>query len=99
MLRPLASVALLLLMPALALHAQDEAALRRYFEGRTVQVRIDMPATSKGIDVWPHRAPPLEDRRQRTAPEVERLGADGKRLPARLEQETPRRQVLGLATT
>ncbi len=72
MLRPLASVALLLLVPAIALHAQDEAALRRYFEGRTVQVRIDMPATSKGIDVWPHRDPPLD------APEyAERLRRHG----------------------
>jgi hypothetical protein len=32
--------------------AQDEATLRSFFEGRRVTVRIDMPATSDGVDVW-----------------------------------------------
>ena len=32
--------------------AQDEAALRTYFEGRRVTVRIDMPGTSDGVDVY-----------------------------------------------
>src|SRR5262252_839517 len=31
--------------------AQDEAALKRYFEGRRVVVRMDMPGTSDGVDV------------------------------------------------
>jgi hypothetical protein len=31
--------------------AQNESALRSYFEGRRVTVRIDMPGTSSGIDV------------------------------------------------
>ena len=31
--------------------AQDEAALRSYFEGRRVTVKIDMPGTSDGVDV------------------------------------------------
>lgn len=32
-------------------HAQNEAALRAFFEGKRVGVRIDMPGTSDGIDV------------------------------------------------
>lgn len=31
--------------------AQNEAALRTYFEGRTVAVRVNMPGTADGIDV------------------------------------------------
>ena len=34
-------------------HAQNESALRQAFEGKVVTVRIDMPATSKGVDVYP----------------------------------------------
>jgi hypothetical protein len=32
--------------------AQDEAALRSFFEGRRVVLRIDMPGTSDGVDVY-----------------------------------------------
>ncbi len=42
--------------------AQDEAALRTAFEGRTIRVRIDMPATSRGIDVYPQDAIPVDFR-------------------------------------
>lgn len=71
MLRPLCVVALLALGPS-RLVAQDEAALRRHFEGRTIVARIDMPATSKGVDVWPARDQPLD------APEyAERLKRHG----------------------
>ncbi len=38
---------------AAPLGAQDEAALRSYFEGRTVTVKMAMPATEAGIDVYP----------------------------------------------
>ena len=31
--------------------AQDEPALRAFFEGRTVRVKMDMPATKDGVDV------------------------------------------------
>lgn len=48
-------IAALLILAPLPLFAQDEAALRRYFEGRTVVAQIDMPGTSKGVDVWPAR--------------------------------------------
>src|SRR3982750_4065650 len=33
--------------------AQNESVLRQAFEGKVVTVRIDMPATSKGVDVYP----------------------------------------------
>jgi hypothetical protein len=75
MFRLLAVVALLALLPA-ALLAQDEATLRRYFEGRTVVVRVDMPGTSRGIDVWPGREQSFD------APEyAERLKRHGTAIP------------------
>jgi hypothetical protein len=42
--------------------AQDEAALRAAFEGKTIAVRIDMPATSKGVEVYPLDPTPLDFR-------------------------------------
>lgn len=39
--------------------AQNEAALRAAFEGKTVTVKVDMPATSKGIDVYPQESMPV----------------------------------------
>jgi hypothetical protein len=48
------------------LRAQDEAALRSYFEGRTVIVKVAMPAAEAGIDVDGLRADrEREDRRNR----------------------------------
>jgi hypothetical protein len=45
--------------------ADDEAekALKRFFEGRAVVVRLDMPATSGGVDVYPEREDPLDYRK------------------------------------
>jgi len=40
--------------------AQDEAALRTYFEGRTVTVKVAMPATEAGIDVYPGTPQPID---------------------------------------
>lgn len=40
-------------------HAQNEAALRAAFEGKQVTVKVDMPATSKGIDVYPQDQMPV----------------------------------------
>jgi hypothetical protein len=37
-----------------------EMALKRFFEGRSVVVRVDMPATSSGIDLYPEREYPLD---------------------------------------
>jgi len=49
----------LFLLPS-GLFAQSEAALRDYFEGRYVTVKIDMPATKDGVEVYPLEARPLD---------------------------------------
>lgn len=43
-------------------HAQSESALRQAFEGKTVTVKLDMPGTSKGVDVYPLETIPLNFR-------------------------------------
>jgi hypothetical protein len=40
--------------------AQDEAALRRAFEGQSVVLKIDMPGTSSGVNVYPDRDMPVD---------------------------------------
>ena len=40
--------------------AQSEQQLRQAFEGRYVIVRMDMPATHKGIDLYPEREPSVD---------------------------------------
>jgi pyruvate/2-oxoglutarate dehydrogenase complex dihydrolipoamide acyltransferase (E2) component len=40
-------------------HAQNERALREALEGKTVTVKVDMPATSKGIDLFPEESMPI----------------------------------------
>ena len=45
--------ALVLATTALPLHAQDEAQLRRALEGKRITLKMDMPATSEGVDVFP----------------------------------------------
>src|SRR5260370_32919454 len=44
-------------------HDAAEKALKRFFEGHSVAVRLDMPATSSGADVYPGRADPLDFRK------------------------------------
>jgi hypothetical protein len=39
--------------------AQNEAALRSAFEGRQITVKIEMPGTAKGIDVFPEDPAPV----------------------------------------
>ena len=52
---------LLLLGSALAAdEAADEKVLKRFFEGHSVVVRLDMPATASGIDVYPEREDPVD---------------------------------------
>jgi hypothetical protein len=46
-----ASVALALCVSAVPAMAQGEGALKSYFEGRRVTLRMDMPGTSDGVDV------------------------------------------------
>jgi hypothetical protein len=50
----------LLTIPFLPLAAQSEAALREYFEGRTVTVKQPMPGTEEGVDIYPGTAKPLD---------------------------------------
>jgi len=49
-----------LILGPLPLAAQSEAALREYFEGRTVTLRQPMPGTEEGVDVYPGTARPLD---------------------------------------
>lgn len=49
----------LLTHPALA---QNETVLRQAFEGKVVSVKIDMPATSRGVDVYPLDQMPVDFR-------------------------------------
>ena len=44
----------------LGVQAQNEAALRQALEGKMVTVKVDMPGTSKGIDVFPEEQTPVE---------------------------------------
>jgi hypothetical protein len=48
------------LLMAAPLAAQSEGPLRSYFEGKTVVVKLDMPATDDGVDVYPARARPVD---------------------------------------
>jgi hypothetical protein len=58
MLRLLLPVCLLAVsVPA---YAQSEAALMDFFEGKSVVVKIDMPATQQGIDVFPDARRPMD---------------------------------------
>ena len=54
---------LILLFLATSALAQNQTAsqadLEQFFEGRKVKVKIDMPATKYGIDVWPTRNPQM----------------------------------------
>ena len=48
-----------LLVPA-GVQAQSEAALRDYFEGRTVKVKLALPGTEDGVDIYPGAPKPLD---------------------------------------
>ena len=47
---------------AAPLRAQNEAVLRQAFEGKVVTVKIDMPATQQGVDVYPLDQMPVDFR-------------------------------------
>jgi len=47
---------------AAPLQAQNEAMLRQAFEGKVVAVKIDMPATQQGVDVYPLEQIPVDFR-------------------------------------
>jgi len=60
--RAILGVALALAAVTRGAAAQDEAALRAAFEGKTVTLRIDMPATSQGVEVYPLEPTPVDFR-------------------------------------
>jgi hypothetical protein len=73
--RALAASLLLLAVAPAALHGQSEAALKEYFEGRTVKLKLSMPGTEAGVDVFPGTAKPLDFSRH-----AERLKGNGAAL-------------------
>jgi hypothetical protein len=55
------SVCLVILLICLrSAEAQDPNALSSSFEGKQVVVKIDMPGTQKGVDIYPNRQPSLD---------------------------------------
>src|SRR5581483_11412434 len=56
----LAAIAVLTAVPAAA---QDEAALKAFFEGKRIVLKIDMPGTSDGVDVQADAARAIDYRR------------------------------------
>ncbi|MBK6307907.1 MAG: hypothetical protein IPF47_20135 [Gemmatimonadetes bacterium] len=48
-----------LAVPSQGALAQNESALRAAFEGKSLTVKVDMPATSKGVDVFPQESMPV----------------------------------------
>ena len=59
LLRSLFALVLLAAVPPVA-YGQSEAALKEYFEGKTVKLKIAMPGTEDGVDVYPGTAKPLD---------------------------------------
>jgi hypothetical protein len=55
-------IILALAITSRAVSAQNEVILRQAFEGKVVAVKIDMPATSRGVDVYPLEAMPVDFR-------------------------------------
>lgn len=60
MMRKLAMGALLVAAVARPAPGQSEGDLRRYFEGKTVLVKLDMPGTDDGVDVYPGTSQPVD---------------------------------------
>lgn len=52
-------ILLALVLPTIGA-AQSEAALKEYFEGRTVNLKIAMPGTENGVDLYPGTSKPLD---------------------------------------
>jgi len=51
---------MLWLVAAPAAFGQDGSQLSQYFVGKSVVVKLDMPASQQGIDVYPQRNPPVD---------------------------------------
>lgn len=50
----------ILIISVIGVSAQTEADLKQYFEGTHVTLRMDMPATKDGVNVYPERAQPID---------------------------------------
>ena len=57
--KSLLSVLAIILIGAVSASAQSESHLKQFFEGRHVILKIDMPATKDGVNVYPERSRPL----------------------------------------
>jgi len=53
-------VACLLVLTAQPAFSQSEEQLRAFFEGSSVRIKLEMPGTSEGVDVYPGRAQPID---------------------------------------
>jgi hypothetical protein len=51
---------LVVIIAAISVSAQSEQDLRQYFEGKTVSLKIDIPATRDGVNIYPERDNPLD---------------------------------------
>jgi hypothetical protein len=68
---------LLLVLAAAPLRAQSEVQLRQYFEGKRVTLKLAMPGTEKGVDIYPGADRPLDYPRY-----ADRLKDDGTAIRA-----------------
>jgi hypothetical protein len=68
---------LLLVLAAAPLRAQSEVQLRQYFEGKRVTLKLAMPGTEKGVDIYPGTDRPLDYPRY-----ADRLKDDGTAIRA-----------------
>src|SRR5258705_6824449 len=57
--RSLFSTLVLIICAVISVSAQSESDLKQYFEGRNVTLKLDMPATKDGVNVYPEREQPL----------------------------------------
>jgi hypothetical protein len=53
----------LLLLTATSLQAQTEAALKTYFEGKKATLKLDMPGSIAGVEVYPKAQPMVNPKR------------------------------------
>jgi len=54
------AIAVILWLAVVTLRAQDTSSLSQYFEGKQVVVKIDMPGSQQGIDIYPQRPNSLD---------------------------------------
>lgn len=59
-LKTISSVFIITIMSAALSFAQSEEALKQYFEGREIFLKIDMPATKDGVNVYTNKEFPFD---------------------------------------